>query len=371
MIQGVSTKQFLKELYQETQEDDVFNGAAALGYYLTLALFPAMIFLMAVIPYLPIANVDQAIMDLLRQALPGSAADMFTGVVQQVTSEQRGGLLSFGFVAALWATSAGMYAIMQQLNITYDVAESRSFWKARLIAIGLSVMFAVLVIGGFSLIVLGGQIQDWLGSKFGFSDALLTFFVVFRWLMIALGLLFAFSLIYYLAPNVKQRFKFVTVGSVIGAVLLIGASLGFAWYTQNFGNYDATYGSIGAVIVLMLWLYIAGLTILIGSEINALIEHHAPEGKEKGERTAGESDHDPAVRERVRASQPDRDADRNRGRRRGDSAAPVQPLRQPQVQPQVQPMGTFVVAMLTLMTVAGLSLGRRHARQEGQGVKSP
>ena len=168
MIHGVPTKQFLKELYQEIQEDDVFNGAAALGYYLTLAVFPAMILLMAVIPYLPIANVDQAIMDLLRQALPASAAEMFTGVVDQVTSERRGGLLSFGLVAALWATSAGMYAIMQQLNITYDVGESRSFWKARLLAVGLSVMFAVLVIGGFSLIVLGGQIQDWLGARFGF-----------------------------------------------------------------------------------------------------------------------------------------------------------------------------------------------------------
>ena len=168
-----------------------------------------------------------------------------------------------------------MYAIMRHLNVAYDVDESRSFWKARLVAIGLSVLFAVLVIGGFSLIVLGGQIQDWLGSRFGFSEALLTFFVVFRWVIIALGLLFAFALIYYIAPNVEQRFRFITFGSVIGAVLLILASLGFAWYAQNFGNYDATYGSIGAVIVLMLWLYIAGLVILVGSVINVLIERYA------------------------------------------------------------------------------------------------
>lgn len=304
MLQGVSKKQFTKELLQEAKEDDISNGAAVLGYYLTLAIFPAMIFLMAVIPYLPIPNIDQAIMDLLRQALPQSAADMFTGVVKEVTSQQRGGLLSFGLAGSLWATSSGMYAIMQQLNITYDVEESRSFVKARLIAIALSVLFALLVLGGFSLIVLGGQIQGWLGSRFGFSDALLTFFVIFRWTIIVLGLLLAFALIYYLAPDVKQRFKFITVGSVIGVTVLMMASVAFAWYAKNFGHYSATYGSIGAVIILMLWLYIVGLTILGGSEVNALIEHHSAEGKEKGEHAPGDRARDPATERRVRESAP-------------------------------------------------------------------
>jgi len=114
-----TTRQFLKELYRKTADDDILNGAAVLGFYLMLAIFPAMIFVLAVIPYLPIANIDQAIMDLLRQALPASAADMFAGVVQEVTQEQRGDLLSFGLLVALWATSTGMYAIMQQLNIAY------------------------------------------------------------------------------------------------------------------------------------------------------------------------------------------------------------------------------------------------------------
>jgi membrane protein len=306
MLDGVSGKQFAKELYQETSEDDIFNGAAALGYYLTLAIFPAMIFLMAVIPYLPIANVDQAIMDLLRQALPASAADMFEGVVNEITSQQRGGLLSFGLLATLWASSAGMYAIMQQLNITYDVKESRGFVKARLTAILLSVLFTVLVLGGFSLIVLGGQLQEWLSARFGLSDALLMAFVVFRWVMIVLGLLLAFALIYYLAPDVKQRFVFITAGSVVGVTVLAIASIGFAFYAQNFGDYSATYGSIGAVIILMLWLYIAGLSILIGSEINSLVEHHSPEGKEKGEHVEGEATRSPAARRRVEASAPER-----------------------------------------------------------------
>jgi membrane protein len=290
MVLGVPVTQFVRELYHEVNEDDVFNGAAVLGFYLTLAIFPAMILTMAVIPYLPIANVDQAIMDLLRQALPAEAATMFTDVVEEVTSEQRGGLLSFGALATLWATSTGMYAVMQQLNISYDVKEARGFVRARLVAIGLSLMFGLLIIGAFSLIVLGGVMQDWIGAQIGASGAVLAFFAGLRWVIIVLALLLAFALIYYFAPNVEQDFAFITVGSVIGTVTLVLASLGFAWYAQSFGDYSATYGSVGAVIVLMLWLYIAGLAILLGSEINSLIEHHAASGKNKGERAPGEKD---------------------------------------------------------------------------------
>lgn len=298
--------EFLKELVGEIGEDDVFDGAASLGYYLTLAIFPAVIFLMALLPYLPVPHLDQAIMDLLRQALPPGASDMFIGVVQDVTKQQRGGLLSFGALATLWASSSGMAAIMQQLNKTYDVPEERGLVKARLIAIGLSLLFTALVIGGFSLIVAGGVLERWLGDQFGLSETLLTAFAVLRWVIIVAGLTLAFALIYFIGPNVKQRFVFITPGSVVGVVALALASLGFAWYVQNFGNYSATYGSIGAVIVLMLWLYIAGLTILLGSEVNALIEHHAPDGKEKGEHVEGEREHNAATQRRVERAAPER-----------------------------------------------------------------
>jgi membrane protein len=288
MIGGVPASRFFRELYAEVSDDNVFNGAAALGFYLTLAIFPALILMMAVIPYLPIERVDEAIMDLLGQALPGEAYGLVAGVVEEVTSERRGGLLSFGILGTLWAASTGMYAVMQQLNITYDVKEARSFLRARAVAIGLSVMFILLVLGAFSLVVLGGVIQDWIGNRFGFSQALLTFFAVFRWVVIVCGLMLAFSLIYRYAPNVEQKFRFLTPGSVLGVLMLIVASLGFSWYIGNFADYDATYGSIGAVIILMLWLYVAGLVILLGSELNALVEHYSARGKRKGEKRAGE-----------------------------------------------------------------------------------
>lgn len=261
----------LSTLIHKIREDDVFNGAAVLGFYLTLAMFPAVILTMALIPYLPIEHVDQAIMDLLSQALPANAADMFKGVVEEVTQKPRRGLLSFGLVASLWATSTGMYAVMQQLNTIYGVKEARGFVRGRLVAIGLSLLFVVLAILSFSLVVLGGVMQDWLGAHLGTGNALLTFFVWFRWVVIVSALVLGFALIYFLAPNLKQPFALVTPGSVAGALLLVLASLGFARYVQSFGDYSAMYGSVGAMIVLMLWLYMTGLAILIGAELNALV----------------------------------------------------------------------------------------------------
>lgn len=294
MIGHISWKRFLRDLHREIRDDHVFNGAAALGFYLTLAIFPALILTMTVIPYLPIERVDEAIMDLLGQALPQAAAELVARVVAEVTAKERGGLLSFSLVATVWAASTGMYAIMQQMNITYDVEEARSFVRGRATAFALSIAFGVLVIGALTLVVLGGIIQDWIGHRFGFSTVLLAFFAGLRWVIIVLALLLGFALIYRFAPNRTQKFVLLTPGSVFGSVLLIAASVGFAFYTRHFGDYDATYGSIGAIIVLMLWLYIAGLVILVGSEINALLEDYRrqtgggskfPSGGSSSERT--------------------------------------------------------------------------------------
>jgi membrane protein len=268
----MSLRQLLTSVYREMKRDNAFDGAAVLAYYLTLAIFPAMIALLAVTPYLPIARVDQAIIDLMREALPTSAADMFAGVVQQVTSERRGGLLTLGVAAAYWSASNGMYAVMRQLNAAFNVKEARPFVRARATALLLSLLFGVLVLGGFSLIVLGGVIQAWIGDRFGFSALLLGFFVVFRWVVIVLSLMLAISLIYYLAPNRANPFRLVTAGSVTATTLLVVASYVFSLYTSHFGNYSNVYGSIGAMVLLMLWLYIAGLVILAGAEVDEVLE---------------------------------------------------------------------------------------------------
>jgi membrane protein len=285
---GAFALRFIRDLFQKINDDNVFNGAAALGFYLTLAIFPAIILLMSVIPYLPIARVDEAIMTLMGKVLPAEAFDMVARVVAEVTSERRGGLLSLGLLGTLWAVSTGMYAIMKQLNVSYGVKEDRGFIRGRVTALALSLLFGVLVLGAFSLIVIGGIIEDWIGNRFGFSAMLLMAFTLFRWAVIVLALLLGFAVIYCYGPNVERTFQFITPGSVVGVALLVAASLAFSFYTRNFADYDATYGSIGAMIVLMLWLNIAGLVILVGSEINVLLEHYSREGKQKGEKTEKE-----------------------------------------------------------------------------------
>lgn len=275
-IRGVSIVQLLRELNTKVRDDTLFNGAAALGFYLMLALFPALILVMSAIPYLPIPRVDQAIMDLLDQLLPGQAYALVEEVVTQVVADRRGGLLSFGALGTLWAASSGMYAIMQQLNVTYGVKEGRPFLRARAVAMGLSVLFGALMLLAFSLIVLGGVAQDWLVEQLGFSALLLPFFAALRWVIIVTSVVLAFSLMYWLAPNLRdKRFRLLTVGGAVAALLLLAASVGLALYVQSFANYDKVYGSIGAVIALMLWLYAAGMSLLLGSEVDVLLARHA------------------------------------------------------------------------------------------------
>ncbi|MGE3680902.1 MAG: YihY/virulence factor BrkB family protein [Bdellovibrionales bacterium] len=280
----VSKKKFATDLYGELNKDDVFSGAAALSFYLTLALFPGLIFLLTLLPYLPIENLDRAIMDFIRQAMPGEAASLVADVVQSLVSDKKGGLLSLSLFGTLWAATSGFSAVITQLNVTYDVTESRSYLKAKATAFLMMLAFAAVMVIAFALIVLGGVLQDYLESVLGLGPVLLTAFVVFRWVILFFMIIAVFALIYYLGPDVEQDFRFITPGSLFAAVTFALASLGFNWYVSNFGNYNSTYGSIGGVIILMLWLYVAGIVLLVGAETNALIEHHHPQGKDKGER---------------------------------------------------------------------------------------
>lgn len=275
---GTPKKQLAKELVQQFRNDRVSNSAAALGFYLTLAIFPALICMLSLLPYLPIAHLHKALMDLVRQVLPGETARALTHIVESL-SKQRGGLLSFSFLGTLLVASSGMAGVIKQLNITYHVKEERSLLRTRALALLLTVLGGVLIVATFTLVVWGGTLQSWIASELGWSDLLLAIFATFRWVVIVAALLFGFAAVYYLAPNVKQKFQWVTPGAVIGVAALILASLAFRLYVDNFGRYDRTYGSIGALIVLMLWLYVAGLSLLVGSEVNVLYERHVAGGR--------------------------------------------------------------------------------------------
>ncbi len=287
-VYGRSWKTFFGDLWREMNEDDIFNGAAAVAYYFTLAIFPAMIFLLSLLPYLPIENMQGMVMGFLDQILPGDTATMLRDTVQGVVSTKREGLLSIGALLTVWAASSGVYGLMQQLDITYDVKEARPFWKSRLTAFLLVISFGVLTVAALTLIMGGDAFERWLAATdLNWNNLLSAAYGVVRWVFVAFALSLAFSIVYYFGPDVQQKFRFVTPGSALAVVVLLGASLLFKAYVKNFGNYNATYGGIGAVIVLMLWLNILGLVALVGSEVNALLEHYSPEGKLKGEKTPG------------------------------------------------------------------------------------
>lgn len=276
-LKSIDWKTLALRVKAQAGQDNLMNGAAAIGFYLMLALFPGLIFLLSILPYLPIPRLEQAIMDLLHQGMPEQAAGLLQGTVESLVQQRQGGLLSLGLLGTLWAASNGMMAVMRQLNQTYQVEESRSFFKARGTALAMTLLFGLLVVGGMTLVVGGGVLQNWLAQATGLGPAVVVLFAVVRWVIIVLVLMLAFSLFYYLGPNVDQDFKWVSPGAVIGVPVLILASLGFRFYITNFGNYDATYGGIGAVIILMMWLFVASLVLLLGSEINIVFENFARE----------------------------------------------------------------------------------------------
>jgi membrane protein len=264
-------------LAREVKDDRISNGAAALAFYMVLALFPAAIFGLSLLAYLPIDHLQRALMDLVRQTLPSSAAQLLTSTVESVAGQRSGGLLWFGVTFALLSASNGFSGIMQQLNVVYEVDEARSFLRARAISIVLTLAFFALGIGALALVVFGGVVQSYLAAHLGWTGGLRLFFSVLRWAIIVLALQFAFAIVYYLGPNLEQPFAPMTAGSGTSTVLLLLASIGFKFYVVHFGTYDVLYGSIGAVIVLLIWLFVAGWVMLFGAEVDDVLRRHRAE----------------------------------------------------------------------------------------------
>ncbi len=221
-------------------------------------------------------------MDMLGQMLPGEALQLVQDNIRQLVTGQRGGLLSFGILAALWTSSSALTAIIDSLNRAYDVEEGRPFWKVRLTAIGLTVGLSVFIVVALGLLTFGPQLGRWVADLVGLGRVFEVTWNVVRWPVLVGLLIVAMALLYYVAPDVEQGWTWITPGSACAVLGWLLASLGFAFYVNRFGSYNATYGSIGAVIVLLTWMYVTGLFVLIGGEINAEIEHAAPGGKDPG-----------------------------------------------------------------------------------------
>ena len=296
---GLSWMQLAKRVWSEANEDDVFGRAAQLAYYFLLALFPLLIFLTAALGLMLGAGegLRASLMNYLSQVMPGTASRLVNTTMTEITGTSGAGKLSFGLLATLWAASNGMGAITQALNAAYNVVESRPWWKQRLVAVALTMALSVLVITALLLVLLGGEVADGLAAHYQLGAVFPIAWKALQWPMALAFMVLAFALIYFFAPDVKdQDWKWLTPGSAIGVALWLLVSFGFKAYLHFFNSYTTTYGSLGAVIILMLWLYLTGAAILIGSEINSEIENAAaeagaPNAKQRGEKSPDDHKH--------------------------------------------------------------------------------
>jgi membrane protein len=281
---GLGVTELGRRVIAEIRDDDCLGRAAQLAYYFLFALFPFFLFLTTLLGYLPIPDLLDRLLETLGQMLPGDALRLVEDNIRQLVTGQRGGLLSFGILAALWTSSSALTAIIDSLNRAYDVEEGRPFWKVRLTAIGLTVGLSAFIVVALVLLTFGPQLGRWVADLVGLGRVFEVTWNVVRWPVIVGLLVVAIALLYYFAPDVEQSWQWITPGSACAVLGWLLASLGFAFYVNRFGSYNATYGSIGAVIVLLTWMYVTGLFVLIGGEINAEIEHAAPGGKDPGEK---------------------------------------------------------------------------------------
>jgi membrane protein len=278
---GLTLTELGRRLWEESQKVELLGRAAQLSYYALLALFPALIFLTALMGLFSVQSFMPELMSYLRNVLPADALSMVQRFLTQVAEGSGANILSLGALGALWASSSGVTAIMDALNVVFGVKEDRRpFWRVRLTAIVLTTGLAGFVIMSLALVLYGPTIGRWIADLMGFDVVFTWIWNVLQWPVIATLMLIVVAAIYHICPDRRhKRWRWVTPGSVFAVLMWLLVSLGFKAYVDNFGDYNKVYGSIAGVIVLMLWFYWSGMVLLLGGEINAEIEKAAAEGK--------------------------------------------------------------------------------------------
>jgi membrane protein len=273
---------------KEAFTDDVPSLAAQQAYYFFFALFPALLALISFASFFPIEGLVPKIVDILRSVAPGDVINIIRNQIDEIAKSNAGGVLTFAFLFTLWSSSNALMSMVTTLNTAYGVRESRPWWKTRLVAIGLTVGLALFILVSMALIIAGPPLAEHLADNVGLGGAFKWVWYFVQWPLVFTLVATAIALVYYFAPDVEQDWVWITPGSIVATLLWIGASVGLREYLARFANYNETYGTIGAVMVLLLWFYVSGLVILLGAELNAEIEHASPYGKDVGEKAPGE-----------------------------------------------------------------------------------
>ncbi len=273
---------FLKIFFHNISEDEIMTRSNGVAYNFILAIFPAIIFLFTLIPYIselvPTINKD-IIIQFLGDYLPASMYEVIASTVTDIVSNQRGGLLTFGFVFALYLATNGMMALMRAFNACYRTVERRNPFKMRLTATGLTFMLSLVIVLAVLLLVVGQIALNYVTthiSEFGnlnLNEYTIYLIFVLRFVVIFIVFFLAISFIYYFGPAVHYNWRFFSVGSWLATLAIILISYGFSFYITNFGSYNKIYGSIGALIALMIWIQLITMVLLVGYEVNASLHY--------------------------------------------------------------------------------------------------
>jgi membrane protein len=263
----------LKVLINKLIQFDIDTRAAAVAFNFTLAIFPSLIFMFSLIPYIPLENLDARILNLLSSVMPQGIFKEAKNTIVEIVSKPQGGVLSLGFIVALYASTSGVMALMRAFNTADRTVERRSFLKARIIAIMINFLLTFVLILAILVLIVGRLSVDFLFDE-GILNRDLTFYTIqfLSYIVIFFVFFIAISIIYYFAPMSHKRWKFVNTGSITASILTILITNLFSYYLSNFASYNRLYGAIGTFIALMVWLYLIALILILGFEINASIQ---------------------------------------------------------------------------------------------------
>jgi membrane protein len=256
------------------QKGAISMRAAAFSYNFFLALFPAIIFFFTIIPYIPINGFQDSLMELFQNFIPRKAYEAVEGTLFDIVNRPRGGLLSVGFIMAMYFSTNGIHSLIESFNQTHHSIETRNWLLIRLVSILLVIILSLLVVMAIVLITIGPLVIDFLAKENIIRDALGYFLISLgKWLVSLTMLFFAFSFLYYLAPAGKSRFRFISPGSTLATLLTAASSVGFNYYVNSLSRYNSLYGSIGTLIIVMVWIYFNAMIVLIGFELNVSIQN--------------------------------------------------------------------------------------------------
>jgi membrane protein len=289
-VTWVGLRRALAATYRDLLNHHTLQVSAALSYYLSLSVFPALIFLSAVMASLPLPNLFDRVLGIMSRLLPEDSMHIIHSVLTDLLAAHRKSWLSFGMVGTIWAGTAAFDALIEALDIAYDASETRPWWKTRLTAIGLAGLTAALLLSALAVLIVGPRFGGWLAARIYLSREFVLLWPTVHWAIAITFTLVTVELLYFLAPNVKQRFLATLPGGILAVACWLGFSYGLGFYFRHIANYSRTYGTLAGFVAFMTWFYWNSLALLAGAELNAELAKESAKGQLQPKEELGEEE---------------------------------------------------------------------------------